>query len=220
MQTGRPPASGAPPLGLGAPRRQDAQHLWLHPSEPRGAPSPPPTRALPKLPGRAVLPPGSGQKSLDSASSEPTSCRRVSAVRGSRRGPREPIGAPAGRAHGDPSSLRAAGARPTPAPIRPPTPAPRLGSRAPSAPSPPLIPPTPCHACSPGEAARVPALARGAVASALPDGRGWGWGCPPGSAASRAGERQEGGGERRRLPPLAPPSSPLLSSPCGREGQK
>lgn len=45
-------------------------------------------------------------------------------------------------------------------------------------------------------------------------GRGWGWGCPPGSATSRGwDEGQWGGGvSRHRLcPPLAPPSSPPLS---------
>lgn len=47
------------------------------------------------------------------------------------------------------------------------------------------------------------------------DGLGWGWGCPPGSAASRGwGLDGAGGGERRRLGPPTRPA--LLSSPFGR----
>ncbi|XP_049731408.1 collagen alpha-1(I) chain-like [Elephas maximus indicus] len=47
-----------------------------------------------------------------------------------------------------------------------------------------------------------------------PGSRGWGWGCPPGSATSRGWGpgTQGGGGESHCLsPPLAPPSSPPLS---------
>lgn len=72
--------------------------------------------------------------------------------------------------------------------------------------------------------ARVPALTRGALASAPPGrprlglGLPAGLGCVPGLRTRYAGGR--GGGERRRLgPPLAPPSSPPLSGCSGNEFQ-
>lgn len=128
-------------------------HLLRTPQTPRHAVLPPSLRSKGlgfRLLGANFLPLG---KRSQGFAAEPVG-GRLESWRGRATTPPRCSGGPATRA------------RPRPRP-GPPPPPPRLGSRDPRGPSPPVIPP-PRHACSPGEADRVPALAGGALASAFP----------------------------------------------------
>lgn len=211
---------GPRPSAWEAPRREGAQHLWLHPSEPRGAPSPPPTRALPKLPGRAVLPPGLRPKGLGfrllGADFLPPGERSQGFAAG-------PAGADRSRGEGARRPLLAQGSGsapdPDPGPDQAPHPSPaaripRPESTEPAFHSPHPLPrmltwrggPGPC----PGPRGfGIGAPGRPRLGLGLPAGLG----CVPGW-----GEKKRGAGRDGACPPS--PRPPLLSSPCGREGQK